>query len=443
MVDQPFNRTALYPLEKPIVDDINQEFSQADRSIRDVMYQLLGQQSTFLGNSLLVVPSSPTALSVVIKAGIGFQVNATDEVTSIAGVAGLNDLSPYKPIVLGLDYTVAVPAPPGANSRIDLIEVSYQRLLDNSQSREFLNVSGGNFTPANVAKTLDFNVDGTLAYYAANVTPTTALAYKSGVASASPTAPTTDTGYIALAYVLVANSTTVITSTNIVDKRPIAAVGGRFLGRQIITATGIYTPTLGATKCRIKMVGGGGGAGGVAGGATSVAVTGGGASGRYLEQYIDNGGVQLSLGVAVVGTGGAGGAAGNNPGTAGGDTTFTINATTYTAKGGGASTGSSNHDFWIGNPGFIPAGSSATDVVAGEQGYMGMGINGGGLSTSAGIGGNGGSNPLGTGGLGTSNVAGGQGAGYGAGGGGTSNTLAGNDAGGAGTNGVVIIEEWT
>jgi hypothetical protein len=403
---------------------------------------LFGQRSGFVGNSLLVVPSSPAALSVVIKAGIGFQVNATDEPTSIAGVAGLNDLSPYKPIVLALDYTVAVPAPPGANSRIDLIEVSYQRLLDNSQSREFLDVTSGNFNPANVAKTLDFNVDGTLAYYAASGTPTTALAYKSGVAASSPTAPTVDTGYIALAYITVVNGATTITAVNIIDERPLAA-SGRWLGRQILSATGVYTPSLGATKCRIRMVGGGGGGGGVAGASNSIAVTGGGASGRYLEQYIDNSGVQLPLGVVIIGAAGAAGASGDNAGGNGGDTSATIAAVTYTAKGGQGSAGSSAHDFWLGAPGIIPAGSSVTDVVAGEQGTMGVGVNNSNIATSIGIGGNGGSNPLGTGGVGTSNVAGGQGNGWGAGGGGTSNNLAGNDAGGAGTAGVVIIDEWS
>src|ERR1700744_6567183 len=145
MPDQSFNRTPLYPLEKPIVDDINQQASQADRSLRDVMYRLLNGQSGFLSNSLLVAPSSPAALSVVIKAGIGFQVGATDVPTNIGGVVGLNDLSPYKPIVLANDYSVAVPTPPGSNSRIDLIEVAYSRILDNNQSREFLDPTDGSF----------------------------------------------------------------------------------------------------------------------------------------------------------------------------------------------------------------------------------------------------------------------------------------------------------
>src|ERR1700733_3584708 len=32
--DQSYQRTPIYPLEKPLADDLNQEFSQIDRSLR-------------------------------------------------------------------------------------------------------------------------------------------------------------------------------------------------------------------------------------------------------------------------------------------------------------------------------------------------------------------------------------------------------------------------
>ncbi len=440
MADQPFNRTPLYPLEKPLADDINQGFSQADRSLRHVMYELLAGSSGFIRGSFQVVPSTPAALSVVMKAGLGFQDAPTDTPSAINNVVGLEDLARYKPLQLSNDLTIAVPAPPGSNSRIDLIEVRYNRQLDNAQSRNFLNTSTNQFSPASVSKTLDFNLDAALAYWNATDVPTSAIAYKSGVTAVSPSPPATDTGYMAVAYITVATGAVTIVAANIQDERNVIGLSGAYLGRQIITANGTYTP-LGGTKARLRMVGGGGGGGGVAGGATSVAASGGGASGQYLEHYI-TGISPLTGGAVSIGTAGGGGAAGNNAGTAGGDTSVVINGTTYTAKGGGAASGSANHDTFGQNGGSIPTGSTATDITAGANGGPGVGVNSAALTTSWCFGGNGGSNPLGMGGFGGSNANGGAGRGYGAGGGGSSNSVATTNAGGSGTAGVVIIEEW-
>src|SRR5580692_8322839 len=133
MPDQAYQRTPLYPLEKPFADDVNQNVSQLDRSLRDTLAALYGSQAGFIRGGFAVVPQSPAALGVIIKAGLAFQYAPTDVPGAIAGVVGLSDLSPYKPIVLASDYSIAVPAVPGSNSRIDLIEVAYQRVLDNSQ----------------------------------------------------------------------------------------------------------------------------------------------------------------------------------------------------------------------------------------------------------------------------------------------------------------------
>lgn len=239
MANNPYNRTPLYPLEKPLCDEVNQGFSQVDRSIRDTLFALLNGRQGFLKDGFLVSQSSPAALSVLLKAGVGFQDAAADVPSAIDGVVGLDDLSRYKPIILGADLTVAVPTPPGADSRIDLLEVRYNRNTNNPQSRNFLNPATNAFAPANVDKTLDFNVDGTLAYYAAAAVPTTALAYKSGVAAGSPVAPAVDTGYMALARITVAAGVVTIVTANIEVARAVVDAGlylGESRTRQFLIA---------------------------------------------------------------------------------------------------------------------------------------------------------------------------------------------------------------
>jgi len=442
MTDQPFNRTILYPLEKPLADDLNQEFSQADRSVRDTMFQLLLGQQGFIWDSFKISPSAPPALSVVMKQGQGYQDAPTDAPTSINSVLGLNDLSRYKPLLLSNDLTVAVPAPPGANSRIDLIEVRYNRVTNNPQSRNFLDPNTNAFNPANVPKTLDFNLDGTLAYYAAIDVPTTAIAYKSGVAAVSPVPPAVDTGYMAVAYITVASGAVTITAPDISDQRPgIVLAPGTLLNRQIITANGTYTPTFGTKKVVLKMVGGGAGGGGAGpsptGGRGTVA--GGGASGVYIEKTIT--GAPIVGGAVVIGAGGNGGA--DATGDTGGDTTITINATVYTAKGGlGGKSGGND----LGPPsvtlgGDIQGGSSAADFFKADVG--GLGVFAGNVGGNISVGGNGGSGALGTGGRGGEITVGSTGIGYGSGGGGGATW---QDAtarnGGSGAAGVVILDEY-
>src|SRR5579863_9279723 len=98
MADSPYNRTPVYPLEKPLSVDINQGASQIDRSIRDVLLRLFaGTQGDlprfgFLGTSLRVTPHSPADGSLRLAAGIGFQNNGSDTPAAINGVLGLDDL---------------------------------------------------------------------------------------------------------------------------------------------------------------------------------------------------------------------------------------------------------------------------------------------------------------------------------------------------------------
>lgn len=119
---------------------------------------------------------------------------------------------------------------------------------------------------------------------------------------------------------------------------------GNLIGVQTITATGAgtYTPTSGTASIVIELQGAGGAGGSIASpGSGNVATARGGGGGGYLRKRLT---ANFSGASYSVGAKGTAGAAGNNPGNAGGNTTFTDTAgspTTYTASGGGAGTGGS------------------------------------------------------------------------------------------------------
>ncbi len=214
-----------------------------------------------------------------------------------------------------------------------------------------------------------------------------------------------------------------------------------FLGSQIFTSGGTYTPTSGTKAVRVRMVGAGGGGGGAGGGTgTQAAAGGGGSSGAYFEKWIDPGAAITGGSVTIGSAGSAGSSSGGNGGN-GGDTSVVIQGTTYTAKGGLGGTGTtaiSNTNTFLG--GDVGAGTSSGDAVTYSPGDAGLVI----YVSSTNfwmIGGNGGSTPVGGGGIGGRNTAGTAGGNYGGGGGGGSANGTGQ-AGGAGAAGKIIIEEY-
>jgi hypothetical protein len=232
--------------------------------------------------------------------------------------------------------------------------------------------------------------------------------------------------------------------------------GTLYIGRQISPLFGTYVPTPGTRRAVVKMCGGGAGGGGVAasgGAAFFGAAGGGGSSGVYFEKNFYFGGADITGGAAAVGAGGAGGV-GGSAGSVGGDTTITIQATVYTAKGGGGghkgvhagdgafATGTAFIQFAHG--GIPQAGSSAGDFIKADHG--GTGCAPGTILTSPALGGSGGGGMSGIGGRGGDfNENGVDGSGNGAGGGGASSYPAGAQPafnGGAGTEGLIIIDEY-
>lgn len=219
-----------------------------------------------------------------------------------------------------------------------------------------------------------------------------------------------------------------------------ASQTGRLIGFQVLTGSGTYVPTTGATAAYVTPVGAGAGAGGVpvaAGELQSTAtVSSGGGGGAWASKYIA---VLAASYAFAVGTRGTGGAIGSNPGVNGGTTTFGSPAV-LTAPGGTASLAGAASGTMGGLGGALATGGDTN--TKGMKGWPAVS----GFTRASGAGG---STPWGTGG-GATNAAGGAtasgeaGSGYGSGGGGAySATASAGAAGGDGADGVILVWEYS
>ena len=240
MADKEFDRTVINTREKPLSVDINQLQSQSDRTLRAMLRQMLAStfwntaaQSTgiidfatqwfsgFLGDSFKVRSTYPApTMNVYVNGGYGFVATLLDLVTNIGGVAGLNDLDPYKPLILETPQTFAVPANSSGVLRHDIIEVNYSRRLENSISRETLDPALQQFVAGNVDKTLAFINDGRLGQVTSPAASTADISYKVGTGG---TRPSVTPGYIKLADIAVPSGATQITTAQIGDERNLLA----------------------------------------------------------------------------------------------------------------------------------------------------------------------------------------------------------------------------
>lgn len=208
---------------------------------------------------------------------------------------------------------------------------------------------------------------------------------------------------------------------------------------QTFTANGTYTPTANMKYCILEVWGGGAGGGGSANtAANSVSSGGGGGAGSKALKFASAATIGASQTVTI-GAKGTGGAAGNNNGTVGSDSSV---GSLCIGKGGSPGIGS---NATVGVANNAPGGAGG---VAGTGDVAGTGMNGLGSVSSVGSntgGGQGGSaTPVGAGGQhrvtqGTGNAATGKASG---GGGGMSINVGGTAAGGDGTDGYVVITEF-
>lgn len=220
-----------------------------------------------------------------------------------------------------------------------------------------------------------------------------------------------------------------------------ASATGRWLKTTILTAGTSFTTQMAATAMFVRMVAGGGGGGGVAANAAgNGTVGGGGSAGGYAEKTFV---VTPNTAYAyAIGAAGAAGASAGGTGGTGGDTTITVGATTVTTKGGLGGTFLATGTvaaYALG--GAPPAVSTNGDVnSSGEAGRCGGLIAAG----AGGASGGGGSGQFGAGGAERkTSGAGSVGIGFGAGGSGALSLASGAAAaGGAGTAGLICIDEY-
>jgi hypothetical protein len=166
-------------------------------------------------------------MNVVLTAGMGFIPASGDVPSSIGSVVGLDDLNPFKPLLLVGNQTIAIPtAPAGPNSRIDIIEVNYDRRTENPLTRDVLDPVAGIFNPTLVNKTLAWAQDGRIGTVADPASSTAGISLKTGTPGVSPVAPSTTAGYTKIAQILVGSGVTSIAQNVIQDLRPLLFPGG-------------------------------------------------------------------------------------------------------------------------------------------------------------------------------------------------------------------------
>lgn len=204
------------------------------------------------------------------------------------------------------------------------------------------------------------------------------------------------------------------------------------------SANGTYTPNANLLFAIVECVGQGGGGGGAAASATGGSSGGGGGAGSYSRVRLTA--AQIGASKAITNTAAAnGGATGNNPGTAGNDTSL---GTLCIGKGGSGGSGAAANSGGAGGAGGVAGtGDFAMAGMAGGGGFSAA------ITTADGASGYGGNGPWGGGAAGvnaaSSAVNGVPGTACGGGGsGGESEGSASTAAGGAGGNGCVTITEY-
>lgn len=434
------DRNIVYPGQIPLETDLLGTNQRAMVAIGKLSGAIFGTGGVV--NGLTVAPNTPAALNIVVSPGEIYQLQNL-EATAYSSLPADTTHSCVKQGILLDAVTLACPAPPTAGFSTNyLIEAAYVENDVAATTLPYYNASnpsqaysGPNNSGAQQATVRAGQLQ---------------LQVKSGVAAATGTqvTPATDTGYIALAVVTVANGQTTVTSASIVAANGAqlvrnAVTSGRLLNVQTFSTPGTFTYRKypGASSARVTVVGGGAGAGSAAANSASQASAGSGGSGGGAAQSFLTGGIDGAL--VTVGAGGLGGAAGGqNNGTNGGTSSFGSFLSATGGGAGGAFQGAATILTGPGAPGvgsggniFNASGGSGSVCFSTSLSFIFAGVGGGSLlagpSRQVAAGGSGNSSP------------GGNGFGPGAGGGGAVSASSGaSQAGGNGAAGIVIVEEF-
>lgn len=245
MANNVFDTNILRALERPSAADLNQLQSQMYRTIRHLDrlrfgYDLTTIYSGFLNNSFFVQNIVGSGLTLNISRGVGY-LQVSDLPTNIDGIAGLNDLSAYKPVFLDSDKTFTVPSDViTGHCRRDLLEVRWLRDLTDLTDLDIYDPSTESFGSVFLDKTMTTNLSGkAVDIFGAGVTPplTAYLIYKKGVeipyvnddTFLSAPLPSVDSGCLALAAINVKNGDVSIPNSRIADLRKLLGNADQFM----------------------------------------------------------------------------------------------------------------------------------------------------------------------------------------------------------------------
>lgn len=216
------------------------------------------------------------------------------------------------------------------------------------------------------------------------------------------------------------------------------------INEQVFSATGTYTPTAGTNAIEVEVLAQGGGGGGCgASSATQNCIAGSAAAGSYAKvYYATTPGTQT----VTIGTTGAGGATGNNPGTVGATASFgaLISCPGGTAGAGGAPFTATTASIVLGavSPAACTiAGGTPTTLVSTPGAPAAPSLSLGLLADN--VSGIGGGTLYGAGGAaGLTTAAGANATGSGAGGGSGVTANAASSAGGNPSGGLIVVREF-
>lgn len=218
-----------------------------------------------------------------------------------------------------------------------------------------------------------------------------------------------------------------------------SAYTGQFLGTTVLTSGTSFTTTAKTNTIKVRLIGGGGAGGGATSNASNISAAGGGASGGYAEKTFTvtpNTAYTYQIGAA-----GAGGINGANAGNQGTNTFFVVGATNVVANGGpgGAAApaaGATTTRLGGARPSQSTSGDLNGSGIAGGNGFS--------VSVTIAWSGFGADGPFGGGGPSVNTNGNGAAAtNFGAGGAGALTVGAANATGGAGSQGVIVVEEFT
>lgn len=215
-----------------------------------------------------------------------------------------------------------------------------------------------------------------------------------------------------------------------------ALTGYKYRQTTTFTSSGTWTKQPWCKAIRVTVVGGGGSGGSPQASTSQMAISGGGAYGGISIKFVPAASLGSTESVTV-GNGGSGPSA-PSAGNSGGSSSFGSHCSATGGAGGGCDSGggTTSPGQQLGGAGGIGSGGDIN--IAGAPGGTGVRFSG-----AIGNGGIGGSGPYGGGGTGVNQGNSGiAGRGYGAGGGGGADNSSAGRLGGAGTAGIVIVEEF-